>query len=80
MTIKNQKFKKKKHLRNNEYYNLQNEFDKLYKQSKNGKKFKNLLELIESKENVQLAYRNIKKIKVVKQQELTTIQLLLLER
>lgn len=25
MTIKNQKFKKKKHLRNNEYYNLQNE-------------------------------------------------------
>ena len=29
MTIKNQKFKKKKHLRNNEYYNLQNEFDKL---------------------------------------------------
>ena len=48
MTIKNQKFKKKKHLRNNEYYNLQNEFDKLYEQSKNGKKFKNLLELIES--------------------------------
>ena len=33
MTIKNQKFKKKKHLRNNEYYNLQDEFDKLYQQS-----------------------------------------------
>ena len=63
MTIKNQKFKKKKHLRNNEYYNLQNEFDKLYEQSKNGKKFKNLLELIESEENIQLAYRNIKKNK-----------------
>ena len=63
MTIKNQKFKKKKHLRNNEYYNLQDEFDKLYQQSKNGKKFKNLLEIIESEENIQLAYRNIKKNK-----------------
>ena len=30
---------------------------------KNGKKFKNLLELIESEENIQLAYRNIKKNK-----------------
>lgn len=38
MTIKNQKFKNKKHLRNNEYYNLQNEFDKLYEQSKRRKK------------------------------------------
>ena len=80
IALQNQKFKKKKHLRNNEYYNLQNEFDKLYEQSKNGKKFKNLLELIESEENIQLAYRNIKKNKVAKQQELTTIQLLLLER
>lgn len=30
---------------------------------KDGKKFKNLLELIESEENIQLAYRNIKKNK-----------------
>lgn len=61
MTIKKRKFKKKKQLRNNEYYNIQNEFDKLYQQSKNNKKFKNLLEIIESEENIQLAYRNIKR-------------------
>lgn len=36
------KLKKKQKLRNNEYYNLQNIFDKLYEDSKNNKKFKNL--------------------------------------
>ena len=37
------KLKKKQKLRNNEYYNLQNIFDKLYEDSKNNKKFKNIL-------------------------------------
>lgn len=63
METKNIKFKKKKHLRNNEYYDMQEEFDKLYEQSKRNKKFKHLLEIIESEQNILLAYRNIKKNK-----------------
>lgn len=63
MTTKNRKLKKNKHLRNNEYYDMQKEFDKLYEQSKNNKKFKHLLEIIESEPNILLAYRNIKKNK-----------------
>lgn len=63
MATKNTKFKKKKHLRNNEYYDMQEEFDKLYEQSKRNKKFKHLLEIIESEQNILLAYRNIKKNK-----------------
>lgn len=62
MTTKT-KLKKKKYLRNNEYYDMQEKFDKLYEQSKNNKKFKSLLELIESEQNILLAYRNIKKNK-----------------
>lgn len=42
------------------YYGLQDEFDKLYKESSEGKKFKNLMELICSEDNIRLAYRNIK--------------------
>lgn len=63
MTTNKQKLKKKQHLRNNEYYDMQEEFDKLYEQSKNNKKFKHLLEIIESEQNILLAYRNIKKNK-----------------
>lgn len=63
MTANNRKLRKKKHLRNNEYYDKQKEFDKLYEQSKNNKKFKHLLEIIESEQNILLAYRNIKKNK-----------------
>lgn len=58
-----EKTKKKQKLRNSEYYDIQDMLDKLYIDSKNGKTFKNLLELITSKENVELAYRNIKKNK-----------------
>ena len=47
-------------LRHNEYYNLQDTFDKLYAESKKGKKFDNLMEIISSPENIRLAYRNIK--------------------
>lgn len=53
--------KKKQKLRNNEYYNLQETFDKLYSDSKKGAVFNNLLPQITAFENVLLAYRNIKK-------------------
>src|SRR5574344_1134736 len=57
------KLKKKQKLRNNEYYNLQNIFDKLYEDSKNNKKFKNLYDIITCESNIILAFRNIKKNK-----------------
>ncbi|MGF7186957.1 group II intron reverse transcriptase/maturase [Desulfitispora alkaliphila] len=61
MTTK--KLKKRQKLRNNEYYDIQDEFDELYRRSKQGSKFNNLLELIASDQNILLAYRNIKKNK-----------------
>lgn len=51
---------KVKKLRHNEYYNLQDILDKLYADSKNGKVFNNLMEIISAPENIRLAYRNIK--------------------
>lgn len=54
---------KKQKLRNAEYYDLTETFDKLYEKSNSGKTFNNLMELIESEENIRLAYRNIKKNK-----------------
>ena len=57
------KLKKKQKVRNNEYYNLQNIFDKLYEDSKNNKKFKNLYDIITCESNIMLAFRNIKKNK-----------------
>lgn len=59
-TIANSKAPKRRKLRNNEYYNLQDTFDKLYADSKKGRVFKNLLSIISSEENIRLAYRNIK--------------------
>ena len=53
--------KKKQKLRNNEYYNLQETFDDLYAKSKRKYIFTNLMDLITSRENIQLAYRNLKK-------------------
>lgn len=53
--------KRVKKLRHNEYYDMQEIFDKLYADSKQGKKFENLMELIKSPENIKLAYRNIKR-------------------
>lgn len=55
------KERKKKSLRYNEYYDTQEMFDKLYERSKKGHKFKDLLELITSRNNILLAYRTIKK-------------------
>ena len=53
-TLKDQK------LRNQEYYNLTSEYDKLYSDSLEGKKFKNLMPIICSDNNIKLAFRNLK--------------------
>lgn len=63
MATKIQKTKKKQRLRNNEYYNTQDMFDKLYSQSKNNDNFYDLYTLITSEENILLAYRTMKKNK-----------------
>lgn len=47
-------------LRHAEYYRMQTTFDDLYSKSKNEEKFQNLMPLILSRENILLAYRNIK--------------------
>lgn len=53
---------KKQTLRNNEYYGMQEIFDKLYHNSKNkdSYKFYKLMDLITDERNIKLAYRNIK--------------------
>ena len=57
------KLKKKQTIRNNEYYDTQAVFDDLYSKAKQNHSFTNLLEIIESEQNILLAYRNIKKNK-----------------
>lgn len=52
--------KKRQLLRNNEYYAMQDLFDKLHNQSCKKYKFQNLLQHITSEKNILLAYRNIK--------------------
>ena len=47
-------------LRHSEYYGMQNVFDELYARSKAGEHFTELMGLILSRENILLAYRNIK--------------------
>ena len=47
-------------LRHNEYYGMQKIFDELYAKSKNGEVFTDLMSYILKKENILLAYRNIK--------------------
>lgn len=51
---------KKTALRNNEYYDFQRVQDKLYMQSKEGRTFNQLLDLVKSYNNLMLAFRNIK--------------------
>ncbi|MHB1654462.1 MAG: group II intron reverse transcriptase/maturase [Desulfitobacteriaceae bacterium] len=58
MTIE-KKLKRQK-LRNAEYYDFQAIQDELYERSRRNEKFTNLVELITMKENIGLAYRNIK--------------------
>ncbi|MCY7688881.1 group II intron reverse transcriptase/maturase [Bacillus altitudinis] len=53
---------KRQTLRNNEYYDTQSMFDKLYRMSKKDKhSFTNLLQYITDERNIRLAYRNIKR-------------------
>lgn len=47
-------------LRHAEYYGIQPIFDQLYQRSKNGDTFTDLMEIILSRDNILLAYRNIK--------------------
>lgn len=51
---------KRQLLRNNEYYDMQSTFDKIYLKSCNNYKFVNLMDYITSENNILLAYRNIK--------------------
>lgn len=62
MTVKSKRSKKKK-IRNNEYYDTQKMFDDLYQRSRKNSVFKNLMKFIISRENILLAYRNIRKNK-----------------
>ena len=62
LTTNNKKPKMNK-LRNAEYYNFQATQDNLYLQSKQNIKFKKLMNIITTEENILLAYRNIKKNK-----------------
>lgn len=55
--------KKKQLIRNNEYYDTQECFDRLYRDSRQGKRFTKLMGLITSEDNIMLAYRSIKKNK-----------------
>ena len=55
-----QELKKRQLLRNNEYYDTQDVYDKLYENSRKNYKFTNLMDIISSKENILLAFRNVK--------------------
>lgn len=57
---KNAKVLSVDNLRHTEYYGMQEAFDSLYAKSKAGEHFTDLMELILSRENILLAYRNIK--------------------
>lgn len=62
LTSKQQERKsKQRKIRNSEYYDMEGTFDRLYADSKTGKVFNRLMEIVESEENIKLAYRTIKK-------------------
>lgn len=61
LTSEKKRKQKQKKIRHMEYYNLVDVFDKLYTDSKDGKVFTGLMEIITSEENIKLAYRNIKR-------------------
>ena len=52
--------RKKRKIRNSEYYDMEIVFDGLYAKSRDGKLFTHLMEIIEREENIKLAYRTIK--------------------
>lgn len=47
-------------LRHSEYYGMQKIFDDLYARSKQGEHFSDLMDIVLARENIILAYRNIK--------------------
>lgn len=53
--------KKINNLRHAEYYDMQDTFDGLYAKASNGEAFENLMDLIFNRDNILLAYRNIKR-------------------
>ena len=53
--------KKQNKLRHAEYYDMQNTFDGLFAKARKGETFDQLMDLILSRDNILLAYRNIKK-------------------
>lgn len=53
--------KEARKIRNSEYYGMESIFDTLYAESRNGKTFNHLMAIIESEENIKLAYRTIKR-------------------
>ena len=57
---KRPKAKSMESLRHAEYYDMQRTFDELYARSQAGEIFDDLMDLILSRENIMLAYRNIK--------------------
>lgn len=59
--MKESKTLKKRAIRHNEYYSMQNILDALYMDSKNNCRFTNLMEIITSELNILLSYRNIKR-------------------
>ncbi len=62
LTSKQQNRKpKRSKIRYTEYYDLQGTFDKLYADSKDGKTFTHLMDIITSDENIKLAYRTLKR-------------------
>ena len=67
------KSRKKQRLRNNEYYDTQAIYDELYSKAKENRRFTNLYDLIVSRENILLAYRNINKGSKTKGVNATTI-------
>ena len=61
LTSERREKKKQGKIRNSEYYGMEPVFDTLYAESRNGKTFNHLMEIIESEENIKLAYRTIKR-------------------
>ena len=57
------KSQKRNTLRHAEYYDLTATFDKLFADSKSGRVFTNLVEVISSRDNILLAYRELKRNK-----------------
>ena len=61
MALKPRQRNKKGGLRHAEYYDMTKTLDDLYARSKEGQSFENLMAIIESEENILLAYRNFKR-------------------